>query len=110
MHNQDEVARKGVLIGDMVVLRKAGDVIPEVVGPVLDLRDGSEQAFEFPASCPSCGTTLGRERSEVDWRCPNTRSCPAQLVERLYHIGSRGPSTSRCSGGRRRPRCSMTGW
>jgi len=90
LHNADEVARKGVLIGDMVVLRKAGDVIPEVVGPVLDLRDGSEQAFEFPADCPSCGTRLAKEATEVDWRCPNTRSCPAQLRERLFHIASRG--------------------
>ena len=90
LHNQDEVVRKGVLIGDMVVLRKAGDVIPEVVGPVLDLRDGTERAFEFPTQCPSCGTTLAREANEVDWRCPNTRSCPAQLRERLFHIASRG--------------------
>jgi DNA ligase (NAD+) len=100
LHNQDEVARKGVLIGDMVVLRKAGDVIPEVVGPVLDLRDGSEHAFDFPVDCPSCGTTLGREESEVDWRCPNTRSCPAQLVERLYHIGSRGAFDIEVLGGK----------
>ncbi|HYS33165.1 MAG TPA: NAD-dependent DNA ligase LigA, partial [Streptosporangiaceae bacterium] len=90
LHNQDEVARKGVLVGDMVVLRKAGDVIPEVVGPVLDLRSGEERAFEFPADCPSCGTRLAREATEVDWRCPNTRSCPAQLRERLFHLAGRG--------------------
>ncbi len=90
LHNQDEVARKGVLIGDMVVLRKAGDVIPEVVGPVLDLRTGDEREFVFPDACPSCGTTLAREATEVDWRCPNTRSCPAQLRERLFHVASRG--------------------
>jgi DNA ligase (NAD+) len=90
LHNSDEVTRKGVLVGDMVVLRKAGDVIPEVVGPVLDLRDGTERAFDFPVACPSCGTTLAREATEVDWRCPNTRSCPAQLRERLFHIASRG--------------------
>ena len=90
LHNSDEVTRKGVLVGDMVVLRKAGDVIPEVVGPVLDLRDGTERAFYFPVACPSCGTTLAREATEVDWRCPNTRSCPAQLRERLFHIASRG--------------------
>ncbi len=90
LHNSDEITRKGVLIGDMVVLRKAGDVIPEVVGPVLDLRDGSQRAFEFPVECPSCGTTLAREATEVDWRCPNTRSCPAQLRERLFHIAGRG--------------------
>jgi DNA ligase (NAD+) len=90
LHNADEVARKGVLIGDMVVLRKAGDVIPEVVGPVADLRTGAERPFEFPADCPSCGTTLARESGEVDWRCPNTRSCPAQLRERMFHLAGRG--------------------
>jgi DNA ligase (NAD+) len=90
LHNEDEIARKGVLIGDMVVLRKAGDVIPEVVGPVLDLRSGQERAFVFPTACPSCGTQLAREATEVDWRCPNTRSCPAQLRERLFHLASRG--------------------
>jgi DNA ligase (NAD+) len=90
LHNADELARKGVLIGDMVVLRKAGDVIPEVVGPVADLRTGSERAFEFPAACPACGTLLAREEGGVDWRCPNARSCPAQLRERLFHLASRG--------------------
>ncbi len=90
LHNEDEVARKGVLIGDMVVLRKAGDVIPEVVGPVTELRSGTERAFEFPRTCPSCGTALAREPQEVDWRCPNTRSCPAQLRERLFHLAGRG--------------------
>jgi len=90
LHNQDELGRKGVLIGDMVVLRKAGDVIPEVVGPVADLRSGSERAFEFPTACPACGTDLAREEAEVDWRCPNARSCPAQLRERLFHLASRG--------------------
>jgi DNA ligase (NAD+) len=90
LHNSDEVARKGVLIGDMVVLRKAGDVIPEVVGPVAELRTGAERAFEFPENCPACGTRLARETREVDWRCPNTRSCPAQLRERLFHLASRG--------------------
>ena len=100
LHNQDEVARKGVLIGDMVVLRKAGDVIPEVVAPVLDLRDGSERAFEFPTRCPSCDTALSREETEVDWRCPNTRSCPAQLVERIYHIASRGAFDIEVLGGK----------
>ncbi len=90
LHNADEVVRKGVLIGDMVVLRKAGDVIPEVVGPVADLRDGSETAFVFPDHCPACGTPLAREEGEVDWRCPNTRSCPAQLRERLFHLAGRG--------------------
>ncbi len=90
LHNADEVARKGVLIGDMVVLRKAGDVIPEVVGPVADLRTGTERAFEFPSECPACGTALARDEDEVDWRCPNTRACPAQLRERLFHLASRG--------------------
>jgi len=90
LHNADEVARKGVLIGDMVVLRKAGDVIPEVVGPVVDVRTGDERAFEFPTVCPACGTPLVREDGGVDWRCPNTRSCPAQLRERLFHLAGRG--------------------
>ena len=90
LHNADELARKGVLIGDMVVLRKAGDVIPEVVGPVVDLRSGDERAFEFPTRCPVCDTVLAREEGGVDWRCPNARSCPAQLRERLFHLASRG--------------------
>jgi DNA ligase (NAD+) len=90
LHNEDEVKRKGVLIGDMVVLRKAGEVIPEVLGPVADLRDGTERAFEFPRSCPSCATPLARDEGEVDWRCPNARSCPAQLRERLFGLASRG--------------------
>jgi DNA ligase (NAD+) len=90
LHNSDELTRKGVLIGDMVVLRKAGDVIPEVVGPVADLRTGSERAFDFPTDCPACGTQLAREEAEVDWRCPNARSCPAQLRERLFHLAGRG--------------------
>jgi DNA ligase (NAD+) len=90
LHNADEVARKGVLIGDMVVLRKAGDVIPEVVGPVVDVRTGDERPFGFPTVCPACGTPLVREEGGVDWRCPNTRSCPAQLRERLFHLAGRG--------------------
>ncbi len=90
LHNADEIERKGVLIGDMVVLRKAGDVIPEVVGPVIDLRSGAERAFEFPTHCPACGTALAREDGGVDWRCPNARSCPAQLRERLFHLAGRG--------------------
>jgi DNA ligase (NAD+) len=90
LHNADEIARKGVLIGDMVVLRKAGDVIPEVVGPVVELRTGSERSFDFPTHCPACGTPLAREEGGVDWRCPNARSCPAQLRERLFHLAGRG--------------------
>jgi DNA ligase (NAD+) len=89
LHNEDEVKRKGVLIGDTVILRKAGEVIPEVVGPVADLRTGDEHEFRFPRQCPECGTPLGREEDEVDWRCPNTRACPAQLRERLFYLASR---------------------
>ncbi len=90
LHNENEVRRKGVLIGDAVVLRKAGDVIPEILGPVPDRRDGSERAFVMPTHCPECGTELGRQRdADVDVRCPNSRSCPAQLRERLFHVASR---------------------
>jgi DNA ligase (NAD+) len=89
LHNADEIKRKGVLVGDMVVLRKAGDVIPEIVSPVADLRTGEEHEFVFPDTCPACGTALVREEGEVDWRCPNTRSCPAQLRERLFYLASR---------------------
>jgi DNA ligase (NAD+) len=90
LHNEHEVARKGVRIGDTVVLRKAGDVIPEIIGPVVDLRDGTERPFVMPSHCPECGTKLVREReSDVDIRCPNARSCPAQLRERLFHLASR---------------------
>ncbi len=91
LHNQDVVARKGILIGDMVVLRKAGDVIPEVVGPVAELRTGSERAFVMPTHCPECGTALApAKEADVDLRCPNARSCPAQLRERLFSLASRG--------------------
>jgi DNA ligase (NAD+) len=90
LHNADEIKRKGVLIGDMVILRKAGDVIPEVLGPVADLRTGAEREYEYPVACPECGTVLTREEGEVDWRCPNTRGCPAQLRERLFHLAGRG--------------------
>ncbi|MCW2747504.1 MAG: ligase LigA [Nocardioidaceae bacterium] len=91
LHNQHEVIRKGVLIGDMVVLRKAGDVIPEIVGPVVELRDGTERAFVMPTECPSCGTPLAPSKEgDADIRCPNTRSCPSQLRERLTHVGGRG--------------------
>ena len=90
LHNASEVVRKGVLIGDTVVLRKAGDVIPEIVGPVVDLRDGTERAFEMPTHCPSCGTELRPEKEgDKDIRCPNSRSCPAQLRERLFALASR---------------------
>lgn len=91
LHNQDVVKAKGVLIGDTVVLRKAGDVIPEVLGPVVELRDGSERAFVMPTNCPSCGAVLAPSKEgDIDLRCPNTRSCPAQVRGRVEHIGSRG--------------------
>jgi DNA ligase (NAD+) len=91
LHNAAEVERKGVLIGDTVVLRKAGDVIPEIVGPVVALRDGTERRFEMPTVCPECGTPLGYEKEgDADLRCPNTRACPAQLRERLFHLAGRG--------------------
>jgi DNA ligase (NAD+) len=89
LHNEDTVELKGVLIGDTVVLRKAGEVIPEVVGPVAELRTGDEREYQFPRECPECGTPLGRDEGEVDWRCPNTRACPAQLRERLFYLASR---------------------
>lgn len=90
LHNGFEVERKGILIGDTVVLRKAGDVIPEILGPVSELRDGSERAFVMPTTCPACGTGLRPEKEgEKDIRCPNQRSCPAQLRERLFHLASR---------------------
>lgn len=91
LHNASEVVRKGVLIGDTVVIRKAGDVIPEVLGPVVAARDGSEHAFEMPTHCPECGTELRPEKEgDADIRCPNARSCPAQLRERVFHVAGRG--------------------
>lgn len=91
LHNQDVVRAKGVLIGDTVVLRKAGDVIPEILGPIVQLRDGSEREFVMPARCPECGTALRpMKEGDVDLRCPNARSCPAQVRGRVEHIGSRG--------------------
>ncbi|MGA0113352.1 MAG: NAD-dependent DNA ligase LigA [Candidatus Nanopelagicaceae bacterium] len=90
LHNIEEVERKGVLIGDIVVLRKAGDVIPEILGPVIEKRTGAERKFVMPKNCPDCGTKLrAMSEGDVDIRCPNARSCPAQLRERLYYIGSR---------------------
>ncbi len=91
LHNKDVVKAKGVLIGDTVVLRKAGDVIPEVLGPVVERRDGSEREFVMPERCPECGSILApAKEGDIDLRCPNTRSCPAQVRGRVEHIGSRG--------------------
>jgi DNA ligase (NAD+) len=91
LHNQDVVKAKGVLIGDTVVLRKAGDVIPEVLGPVVELRDGTEREFVMPTRCPECGTPLApAKEGDVDLRCPNAFSCPAQVRGRVEHVGSRG--------------------
>ncbi|MER5472642.1 NAD-dependent DNA ligase LigA [Streptomyces sp. NPDC002685] len=90
LHNQDVVKAKGVLIGDTVVLRKAGDVIPEILGPVVDLRDGSEREFVMPAECPECGTALRpMKEGDIDLRCPNARACPAQLRERVSYLAGR---------------------
>lgn len=91
LHNKDVVKAKGVLIGDTVVLRKAGDVIPEVLGPVVEKRDGTEREFVMPVGCPECGTPLRpMKEGDIDLRCPNARSCPAQVRGRVEHIGSRG--------------------
>ena len=90
LHNQEVVAAKGILIGDTVVLRKAGDVIPEILGPVVALRDGSEKKFAMPKKCPECQSLLApAQDGDVDLRCPNAKSCPAQLRERIAYIGSR---------------------
>lgn len=90
LHNQNVVKAKGVLIGDTVVLRKAGDVIPEILGPVVDLRDGGEREFVMPSECPECGTALRpMKEADIDLRCPNARSCPAQLRERLAYLAGR---------------------
>jgi DNA ligase (NAD+) len=90
LHNAQEIVRKGILIGDTVLIRKAGDVIPEVLAPVLEKRDGSERAFVMPTKCPDCASKLrAMSEGDVDIRCPNSQSCPAQVVERLFYIGSR---------------------
>ena len=90
LHNGQEIVRKGILIGDTVLIRKAGDVIPEVLAPVIEKRDGSERAFVMPTKCPDCGSKLRAiSEGDVDIRCPNAQSCPAQVVERLFYIGSR---------------------
>ena len=90
LHNAQEIVRKGILIGDTVLIRKAGDVIPEVLAPIIEKRDGSERAFVMPTKCPDCGSKLRAiSEGDVDIRCPNSQSCPAQVVERLFYIGSR---------------------
>ncbi|MFE9861394.1 NAD-dependent DNA ligase LigA [Streptomyces sp. NPDC005506] len=90
LHNQNVVKEKGVLIGDTVVIRKAGDVIPEILGPVVDLRDGTERAFVMPTHCPECGTELRpMKEADIDVRCPNARFCPAQLRERVAYLAGR---------------------
>ena len=90
LHNQEVVTAKGILLGDTVVLRKAGDVIPEILGPVVALRDGTEKKFEMPKNCPDCSSRLApAQDGDVDLRCPNAKSCPAQLRERIAYIGSR---------------------
>lgn len=91
LHNPTEVKRKGVLIGDTVVIRKAGEIIPEVLGPVVELRDGTEREYVFPELCPECGTKLApAKEGDVDWRCSNTQSCPGQLKRRIAHLAGRG--------------------
>ncbi|WP_047241367.1 NAD-dependent DNA ligase LigA [Corynebacterium epidermidicanis] len=91
LHNPSEVKRKGVLIGDTVVIRKAGEIIPEVLGPVVEKRDGTEREYHFPEHCPECGATLAPSKEgDADWRCPNTRSCPGQLGARLTYLAGRG--------------------
>jgi len=88
LHNPFEVERKGVLIGDMIFLRKAGEIIPEVLGPVIEERNGTEVAFLMPEFCPECGSTIApASEGDKDIRCPNAQGCPAQLRERLFHIG-----------------------
>jgi len=90
LHNQEVVKAKGVLIGDTVVLRKAGDVIPEILGPVADLRDGGEREFVMPGECPECGTPLRpMKEGDIDLRCPNARTCPAQLRGRVSYLAGR---------------------
>ncbi|MEU4416981.1 NAD-dependent DNA ligase LigA [Nocardia salmonicida] len=91
LHNASEVKRKGVLIGDTVTIRKAGDVIPEVLGPVVDARTGAEREFVMPTHCPECATELApAKEGDADIRCPNQRHCPAQLRERVFHLAGRG--------------------
>jgi DNA ligase (NAD+) len=91
LHNKDVVVQKGVLLGDTIVLRKAGEVIPEILGPVVELRDGTQREWMMPTGCPECGATLApAKEGDIDLRCPNTEHCPAQVRGRVEHIGSRG--------------------
>ncbi len=90
LHNEEEVHRRDVRPGDTVIVRRAGEVIPEVVGPVLSRRPRSARPWRFPQECPSCGTRLVREPGEADWRCPHRAACPAQSIEWLFHFASRG--------------------
>lgn len=91
LHNPTEAHRKGVLLGDTIMIRKAGEVIPEVLGPVEDLRDGTQREYLFSSVCPECGTPLAPSKEgDADWRCPNTRSCPGQLHTRLTYLAGRG--------------------
>ena len=110
LHNQDEVKRKGVLIGDTVVVRKAGDVIPEVLGPVVELRDGSEREFVMPTNCPECGTDVApAKEGDVDIRCPNAQSARRSCGSGCSTSPAAARSTSRGSGTRRRSRCCRRG-
>lgn len=91
LHNPTEAHRKGIRLGDTIMIRKAGEVIPEVLGPVEDARDGSELEFVFSSICPECGTSLApTKEDDADWRCPNTRFCPGQLHTRLTYLAGRG--------------------
>jgi len=91
LHNAHEVKRKDVRPGDTVVLRKAGDVIPEIVGPVLALRPKGLRPWKMPTKCPACGTTLAQQKEgDKDLRCPNHQFCPAQVRERVFHVAGRG--------------------
>jgi DNA ligase (NAD+) len=90
LHNEDEVKRKDVRVKDTVIVRRAGDVIPEVVGPVVSKRPKNARRWKFPTTCTSCGTRLVRKEGEAYWRCPNKRGCPSQNIEWLFHFASRG--------------------